>query len=317
MRKVIVLFIFVCTAPIYSQRNYTSEEASLYGSVFAVIEYRIQYERKFGELVEMPPQKHSVAAYGPDGIIRFKSSFYEDEVVSYYRYYVIEGKVMRIDYWSHGDVFTITLLSYDSVGRLNLEDKYYRDTATLDSRKIYKYDENGRVLDISECGPDGALWKSEYDLGYDMPSKEIFKYDSRGRLKEKRSYRYDGEQLSRTVYEYGNEFEKHHDLDADGNTQSTEIITFRPDGKISHSELMNEDGSLDMRAECIYDDRRNQIQVETMNADGKIIDVDRYEYDARGNWTVERSESLEEHFGVQELETYWHIVREIVYRDEL
>ena len=314
MRYRVLIFLLFCVEGLYSQQLHRAEEQGLVGPVFAVISYRIDYQRKFGEMVEGTPIKDTIAAYGPDGIARFSSSLYDGHLTTYYRYYVVDQRLIRTEYWSYGDIFSITLLSYDTYGRLVSEDEFSRDTSSLQKRTIYKYDDDGRLVDQTAYGPDGGLWKLEYDVGFDFPSKNVFVYDVSGRKTEERSYRYDGELISRVTYVFDENMEAQRYFDSDGTLQYTQSIQTDSNGNIVLSTVQSVDGTSDSKTTYMYDDFGDLVVAETSDAAGNVLHRVTYEYDEYGNWTSMKVESREEYFGTTEFAPSSRVIREIVYR---
>lgn len=169
----------------------------------------------------------------------------------------------------------IKITKYDRIGT-SKETCYYDSTGNLDSKWIYKYDENGNNIE-------------EYSYEYKNPSKkdqndsDFTNIDEEGRhykggLAEKRTPTYDanGRIVEWTIYESDKRLKKKH--------LTKETIKYDKKGNVVEHKSNERLGD---RHTFKYDDHGNMIE-KSFESGGKLRRQYIYKFDNKGNLTIEK-----------------------------
>lgn len=195
----------------------------------------------------------------------------------------LKGKVKEVRTYSadesadketKGKLRNIT--KYDKNGT-SKETCYYDSTENLNSKSIYKYDENGYCIENYSYEYKNPSKKDQNDSDFTNIDEEGRHY--KGGLVEKRTPTYDanGRIVEWTIYEYTDKRLKKKHL-------TKETIKYDNQGNVVERKS---NGKLGNRHTFKYDDHGNMIE-KSFESGGKLRRQYIYKFDNKGNLTVEK-----------------------------
>ena len=224
---------------------------------------------KGGDYVEEPRVAQMEASFNQDGN-RTDLRINDKGVLSRRIVMKFEGRKMTeaINYDGEGRMWLRIVDVYDDKGLLKEGLKYNGDDS-LRSKKIYKRNESGQAIEISEYNAQGVLL-DQFKNTFSGP---------RLLTTERKIYREDGPLASLNLYE--------------AEKRRNEITTYQPDGSIANKtirtgqqvEQYGPDGSLQKTGAISVDHRL--LDEVVLNTDGSTKKESKTadQLDARGNWT--------------------------------
>ena len=191
-----------------------------------------------------------------------------------------------------------------------VENTYGEDTKNLIRKGVYKYDENGKMIEIIRETADGkpstkSFFKYDgdgrlieiafYNGDGTLRGKEIHKYDGKGKMLEKTYCEANGTLSAKIVPTYnekGEEIELR-EINANGDFLTNNISKYDEKGKEIERTRCKADGMLISKFTSKYDDEGNMIQQTGYNADGTLEWKFIFKYDANRN-AIEKKKYDEE-----------------------
>ncbi|MBR5780004.1 MAG: hypothetical protein IKY21_05230 [Clostridia bacterium] len=214
--------------------------------------------------------------YFSDGKIRYHEthsmSGREIQITKAYYQYDENGKISvetRINEFGESK----TVYKYDANGR-KIEVKEI-DTNGKEQKTVYKYDANGRKIEVKETDTNGKEQKTVYEYDENGNKTLEMKYNQSNELTEKRIWEYDAS--GNTVF-----FERSGRSNGEFGVTSRTRSTYDANGKKILSVIYDKDDNVREKTEYAYDDDSRLIYMITYDENGDITIQDEYKYNSDG-----------------------------------
>jgi len=172
---------------------------------------------------------------------------------------------------------------FDKEGRVIIEKQYSSGDLPDQSLEI-KYNESGKAEQVIITYADGSVSYKNYTRDTEVRSTTIDIIDEDGDTEGKEFRRFDEEDrlLEEVIY------------DDSGKVETKAEFEYNEHGDVVESFRVDEEGFETIRFYDYYRNDQSQInKIEMLNADEKIIRVDEFEYDERGNQTKHSMHDLD------------------------
>ena len=208
---------------------------------------------------------------------------------------VDSGKVIKVNTGSYYGIVRVRL--FDEAEN-EIENTSYNTAGIVKSKMITSYDTNGNRVE-----------STYFDLDGNITSKLNFKHDEKGNEIEVNSYNLDGSINWKKVSKFddkGNELENQ-SFKANGIPKFKRTFKYDPHGNVT--EINTYSGKSFLKGKINkYDDKGNAVKIQFLDSDGKIKSIweNKYDFDAKGNWTrkVTYIDGIPEYIFEQKLEYY-------------
>ncbi len=209
--------------------------------------------------------------------------------------------------WVEGPRNLSSIAHYDTGGN-QTEELRYRPGGTLSEKLIFTYDANGNRTKIVVESPDGSpsTTSHTYDArgnlirtAFPTGGTAAYSYDEDGNQVQDAYYAADSSLLSRSVYRYdraGNRIEAtHYGSQPSRGYVSRTVFSYDAAGRLAGETSYGEGGAFTGQTASAYDTRGNKTEWSVFDHARRLKakHTYRYEYDARGNWIVQRVTVLE------------------------
>lgn len=155
---------------------------------------------------------------------------------------------------------TKTYYQYDENGKISVET---RKNEYGESKKVYKYDANGRKIEVKEIDTNGKEQKTEYAYDENGNKTLEMKYNKSNELTEKRIWEYDAS--GNTVF-----IELSGPSKGEFGVESRTRSTYDANGKKILSVIYDKDDNVTGKTEYAYDDHGNEILMAQYDRSGNV-----------------------------------------------
>lgn len=250
------------------------------GKVKSVKESSYKAIEKFGK-IEKGKLTHSFQSnyfkkFNEQGNITYEELYDEDGNIDSkktYKYDVNNNIIEYVSLDSDGTSNLVLKYSYDNIGNMIESNRRGKGAFKNDFKKIYSYNNEGKVIEESGIGNDGITYMNK--LKYEGENLiEINHYKSDGSLQYRGIINYDNNSNVIEKIKYN----------ANGDIDSKEIFDYDNNSNLVNSQNYDSDGKLERESNYKYDDNNNVIEMINDNGIGSPS-VYKYdlEYDKNGN----------------------------------
>ncbi|MBV9210920.1 MAG: RHS repeat protein [Acidobacteria bacterium] len=270
MLKIACLSLIICClAPLSAraQKRSEREQSGLFGLVQSVKTEEAEIVFENGKPVEGKRELSSLETYDINGNPLISASYTDDKEILHKDTYVYDaaGRVIeqRTEHSPYSYLPDRKVLVYDDKGNVVEEDGYDLQNKLL-GKRTYVYDEQGNLIEEESVKLDDS--KQVYGN-----SLTKYKYDGNGNRIERATYQRDGSALRPYDFRLGY-YREIYLYDAKGRRIATSYIGL--DEKLYRTDVTT------------YDDRGNELESATYNADGTVHERKSYvyEFDRQGNY---------------------------------
>ena len=211
--------------------------------------------------------------------------YFPDGKIRHYEGYSCYGREIRIKN---------TYYEYDENGKISVET---RKNEYGESKTVYKYDANGRKIEVKEIDTNGKEQKTVYKYDANGRKIEVKEIDANGK-EQKTVYEYDenGKKTLEMKYNKSNELTEKciWEYDASGNkvffelsgrsygefgVESRERSTYDANGKRILYVIYDKDDNVTEKTECAYDDHGNEILMAKYDRNGNVLNKTERKFD--------------------------------------
>ena len=206
------------------------------------------------------------------------NEYFSDGKIRYHETHSMSGRKIKI---------TKAYYQYDENGKISVET---RINEYGESKTVYKYDANGRKIEVKEIDTNGKEQKTVYEYDENGNMTLYMKYNQSNELTEKRIWEYDAS---------GNEvfFELWGRSWGEFGVTSRARSTYDSNGKKILYVVYDKDDNVTVKIEYAYDDDSRLIYMITYDENGDIAGREEYTYNSDGQYifyeSYERYESYE------------------------
>lgn len=301
-----------------SERYYTIDGKPSYRTDMSACGLFYEYDDNGNNIIRNFIDSDGKPIISKDGYSKAKLSYNEDCFLTQVEFFDKEGNRTNCT-TKDGESYSIIRLTVDEKG-LELSTAYYntQDSPTELSRGVHKfvceYDSVGNVLKVDFLNKDlkpaqygGFNSSVRYEYNEQYLCKSMSFYDKDGKL----TYNGEGIAMCRYAYDKTGNVTKYEFLDTDGQTlinnhngYAVEEVTYDAIGNITAVRLYNSSMKPCMSSygysarEYVYDEKTNfTTEEKNYNANGGVMQIDKYTYDTNGNksseWSVNGAGTLQ------------------------
>lgn len=292
---------------------------SLKGPVKQVVVEVAPLVDRFGEWVETARSLESETFYDSRGRVNEMRRYNPDNTLDYRFSYEYDNDLLleETSYDASGAILYKWIYRYDEQGNQQSVTGYGSD-GRLDFRTLYRNDDKGRLVrEISYDRRERMTYQAEYRHDrngkqrishYYTPSGVVDyrveeTFDAAGNRTEEVSFGPDGEEQFRVVFRYTSDGELLEEIayGSEGQIEYRLVNEYDEDGHLREAREYDGDGNVFYMYSYRHDAVGNLTERISSTADGSLAFKFqyRYEFDARGNWIVQRTSRYVTRFGEQ------------------